>query len=416
MYITQQSSLVLHVDVCLPLHMHPGLKHTTKMDLSENYTFCAELNITASSLFEDGTLQPLQITKKGLVLELYQIQKSAKLPWATLAKWVYSCFDQVAPNPACALRRSIETLYAKKINLQKSQSKSHQLKCFLQEPFHLPLHAVKEHSIKKPPPTTQPKIERQAIQIVNKSLAKEVITLQHVCSTQQKQLQIKEDKLKNLERQYKPHNVRRRLQRKDAMIDKQKELTKQQIQEFKKTQQVATKRLQDQLRYYKQKSMKVESDTSDSECDYCGDLEDQIRKLQDKNDELLEENALLNEELCQLKSQSLVTMVDGKYTEEVRLCVMELLALNVGINKVEPVIRAVLRLVNVSCPQLPQHTAISDMLLEARALSQIQLAETLSVTENNTLHSDGTTKFGHKYGSYQISTSDKALTLGVQVG
>ena len=77
--------------------------------------------------------------------------------------------------------------------------------------------------------------------------------------------------------------------------------------------------------------MKVESDTSDSECDsdYCGDLEDQIQKLQDKNDELLEENALLNEELCQLKSQSIITIVDGKYTEEVRLCVMELLALNV---------------------------------------------------------------------------------------
>ena len=131
--------------------------------------------------------------------------------------------------------------------------------------------------------------------------------------------------------------------------------------------------------------MKVESDTSDSECDYCGVLEDQIWKPQDKNNELLEENALLNEELCQLKSQSLVTMVDGKYTEEVRLCVMELLALNVGINKVEPVIRAVLRLVNVSCPQLPQYTAISDMLLEARALSQIQLAETLLVKENNTL-------------------------------
>ena len=87
-------------------------------------------------------------------------------------------------------------------------------------------------------------------------------------------------------------------------------------------------------------------------------------------------------------------MVDGKYTEEVWLCVMELLAHNVGINKVETVIRAVLKLVNVSCSQLPQHTAISDMLLEGRALSQIQLAETLSVTENNTLHSDGTTKFG----------------------
>ena len=258
-------------------------------------------------------------------------------------------------------------------------------------------------------------IEMQAIQIVNKSLAKEVVTLQNVCSTQQKELQMKDDKLKNLEQQYKPHNVRRRLKRKDTMIEKQKEQIKQQAQELKKTQQVVTKKLQDQLRYYKQKSAKVESDTSDSECEYCSELEDQIQQLQEENTELLEENAVLNEELCQLKSQSLITMVDGKYTEEVRLCVMELLALNVGINKVEPVIRAVLKLANVSCPQLPQHTAISDMLLEARALSQIQLAETLSVTEDNTLHSDGTTKFGQKYTSYQISTNDKALTLGVQV-
>ena len=38
-------------------------------------------------------------------------------------------------------------------------------------------------------------------------------------------------------------------------------------------------------------------------------------------------------------------MVDGKYIGEVRLCVKELLAHNVGINKVEPVIRAVLKLV-----------------------------------------------------------------------
>ena len=77
-------------------------------------------------------------------------------------------------------------------------------------------------------------------------------------------------------------------------------------------------------------------------------------------------------------------MVNGKYTEEVRICIMELLAHNIGIKKVEPVIRAVLNLANVTCSQLPQHTAISDMLLEARALSQIQLAETLTVTENNT--------------------------------
>ena len=406
----------VHNDMHLYCTCHPGLHVAdTKMDLSENYTFCAEFNITASMLFEDATLQPIQATKKGLVLELYQIQKSAKLPWATYAKWIYSSFDQVAPYPAHALRRSIDTLYAKKVSLQKNQSRKDQLKCFLNEPFHLPSCAVKEPSIKKPLPTTQPKIERQAIQMVNESLAKEVVTLQSVCSTQQRELQVKDDKLQSLQRQYKPHNVRRRLQRKDAMIDKQKEQIKQQAQELKKKQQEVTKKLQDQLRYYKQKSAKVESDTSDSECEYCAELETKIQKLQDENTDLLEENAVLNEELCQLKSQSLTTMVDGKYTDEVRLCVMELLAHNVGINKVEPIIKAVLKLANVSCCQLPQHTAISDMLLEARALSQIQLAETLSVTENNTLHSDGTTKFGQKYTSYQISTNDKSLTLGVQV-
>ena len=69
------------------------------MDLSENNTYCAEVNITASMLFEDSTtIQPLQRVKKGLVLEVLQIQKTAKLPWATYAKWVYSCFGEVAPH------------------------------------------------------------------------------------------------------------------------------------------------------------------------------------------------------------------------------------------------------------------------------------------------------------------------------
>lgn len=139
------------------------------------------------------------------------------------------------------------------------------------------------------------------------------------------------------------------------------------------------------------------------------------KKLQSLNSDLLEENAALQEELTQLTSRTITTMVNGKYTEEVRLCVMDLLSHNVGIKRVEPIIRAVLKLANVTCHQLPQPTAISDMLLEGRVLSQIQLAETLTASENNTLHSDGTTKFGHKYSSFQVSMDDKSMTLGIQV-
>lgn len=60
---------------------------------------------------------------------------------------------------------------------------------------------------------------------------------------------------------------------------------------------------------------------------------------------------------------------------------MELLAhnINVGIKKVEPVIRAVLKFADVICQKLPQPTTISDMLLEGRVLSQIQLVEALTL-------------------------------------
>ena len=71
---------------------------------------------------------------------------------------------------------------------------------------------------------------------------------------------------------------------------------------------------------------------------------------------------------------------------------MDILSHNVGINQVEPVIRAVLRLAEIECDKIPKHTAISEMLLENRSLSQIQLAHTLTDTVYNILHSDGTTK------------------------
>ena len=103
---------------------------------------------------------------------------------------------------------------------------------------------------------------------------------------------------------------------------------------------------------------------------------------------------------------------------------MELLSRNVGIRQVEPVIRAVMNMCKMSCDRLPQHSAIDDMLIEAiddmliesRSLCQIQLAETLIDSTHNPLHSDGTSKFGHKYTSFRLSTLEGSLSLGLQVG
>ena len=56
------------------------------------------------------------------------------------------------------------------------------------------------------------------------------------------------------------------------------------------------------------------------------------------------------------------------------------------------------------------------MLIESRSLCQIQLAEALTDSTYNTLQSDGTSNFGHKYTGFQVSTLEGSLSLGVQVG
>ena len=88
--------------------------------------------------------------------------------------------------------------------------------------------------------------------------------------------------------------------------------------------------------------------------------------------------------------------------------------INVAILQIVPVIQSVLNLAGVTCNRLPKHTAINDMLIEARALSQMQLAEVLTQEDYHTLHSDGTTKFGHKYLAYQVSTEHETYTLGMR--
>ena len=90
----------------------------------------------------------------------------------------------------------------------------------------------------------------------------------------------------------------------------------------------------------------------------------------------MEANAELKE-VKQLQLRKLTTFEGGKYSDELRMCVMELLSHNVAILRVVPVIQSVLKLAGVTCNRLPKHTAINDMLIEVRALSQMQLAEVL---------------------------------------
>ena len=92
------------------------------------------------------------------------------------------------------------------------------------------------------------------------------------------------------------------------------------------------------------------------------------------------------------------------------ICIMELLSYNVGIRNIEAVLQSVFKLLNINYDRLPKHTTINELLIESRSLSHAQLREILTNTSDNTLHSDGTTKFGHKYQSYQVTTEEGSLS------
>ena len=297
------------------------------MDLCDKYIFCKEANITSAMLFDEQDMVPVQTPKKGLVLELFQIQSSAAVPWGKFSEWVYVLFGETPPTQqAQALRKSVVGQKIRRQYLQKNVAKKEDLERFLNEPFFLPSHssADKSHPVKAKAPS-QPRIEIDAVQLVNKSLAKEVVHLQEACSIQMAELSKKGEKIQTLEQQYKPHTVRRRMKRKDTKIAQQKECITQQAKELKQRDQQAAKRAREQIRYYKQKCAQVQ-EHMESECEDCKDLEEQLLKLKSQNIELLEANAVLQDELASLKSRKLVTYIEGKFTDAMRLCVMDVLS------------------------------------------------------------------------------------------
>ena len=55
---------------------------------------------------------------------------------------------------------------------------------------------------------------------------------------------------------------------------------------------------------------------------------------------------------------------------------------------------------------LPKHASTSKIILEALIVVQAQLGEELSQTSGlNTLQTDGTTKFGKHYATYDVSST-----------
>ena len=171
----------------------------------------------------------------------------------------------------------------------------------------------------------------------------------------------------------------------------------------------------------KARALLFEQENSEEETvfqSYVQDLKDQIEYLEDEKLKLEEKiNSFL-------KDREVQVFQEGKYCDEVRQVYEDLLCYGLGSRNIEPVIRTVLKkLAGLDAGRLPKASFAKYMLLEARTLAQLQIADELSgggndipVESNNTLQSDGTSKQKRSfqtYGVWESATSDAKTQLDV---
>jgi predicted component of viral defense system (DUF524 family) len=123
----------------------------------------------------------------------------------------------------------------------------------------------------------------------------------------------------------------------------------------------------------------------------------------------------------ELPFDQIVTFENGKYSNEIRECIMSLVTeCNVSLNKVNSVISTVLhKLSGVLPDRLPSMTVKSRLLIEAKAVAQQQIVDAMLqdvdpvALVGNTLHSDATSKYFKHYQSYQVTLSNgNSMSIG----
>ena len=149
-------------------------------------------------------------------------------------------------------------------------------------------------------------------------------------------------------------------------------------------------------------------------------LRAKMRKLQAELDHAKQQIAHLSSQLKQPQAQSArqqIRTLAGKpprYNDNVRLCCIQLLAHNLGINHVSPVIQAVVNtLTPFSIGRLPSPAKMSAFLAESKQIVLAQIGEVLASEENLTRHRDGTSKQGKKYYGAQVSCGKDQHVLNI---
>ena len=179
----------------------------------------------------------------------------------------------------------------------------HQL---LQEP--LLLHSTAETQskpIQKKRIVNDAPIVQEALTSVNKQLASELAISQTKCVQQKSELALKDTQLEAMKQkltEFKPHNIRRCLQRKlNKKIAEQKENIRRLEKEVKASHRASTKRIQSRVNYYQKNCMDLQEYEEEETCKHCSELEKENSELKQQLLDLKQANAQLLDEVKQGK-------------------------------------------------------------------------------------------------------------------
>ena len=149
-------------------------------------------------------------------------------------------------------------------------------------------------------------------------------------------------------------------------------------------------------------------------------LRAKMRKLHAELDHAKPQITLLSSQLKRPQAQSVrqqIRTLEGKpprYNDNVRLCCIQLLAHNLGINHVSPVIKAVINtLAPFSIDRLPSLAKMSAFLAESKHIVLAQIGEVLAREGSLTLHRDGTSKQGKKSYAAQVACGKDQNVLNI---
>ena len=348
---------------------------------------------------------------KGIVLELNQYRIERNLPWDDLYKWISKLYNCSSLPSLPVLKVNIGRL-EKKVKELKRNKRHDQMQLLLSETF---INPVQKTDCKAVPSIAKHKcndFEIKVLSSVNLELARELAVTNEQLHHQEIETKQLESKLSKVS----VRNTNKKLRRRDEQITHLKEETKEnkKLKDRLERTEIASERHRANLVHAKKRAENVALEMDELKVHTklletkLGELSLEIRSIEDERECLLQRLEELQSSTFRTKEHQ------QKYLDNIRQCCMELLSMNVGVNNVDPIIRCVLNHVaGISVDELPHKGTLVRMFAEMKAISCQQIAEECGSCDNLTLHSDGTSKFGQHYFSFQLTSCNSTYSLGL---